>query len=55
MSSRKETEQEALIRRLREYIEYATATKRFADVAFYEQIIDFIEGEKDENRATGTR
>lgn len=37
---------EQLIRRLNEYIEYATKTKRFADVSFYEELIRYIENEK---------
>lgn len=39
---KKETEEDNLIRRLSEYIEYATATRRFADVGFYEELINFI-------------
>lgn len=38
-----ESEQYTLCRRLEEYIEYATATKRFADVGFYETLIKYID------------
>ena len=43
-----ETEQYELCRRLEEYIEYAEAVKRYADVGFYKQLIGYIERE-DEN------
>ena len=31
-----------LLRRLEEYIEYAEKTKRFVDVGFYEELIEYI-------------
>lgn len=37
-----ETEKERLIRRLEEYIEYATKTKRFMDVGFYAELLEYI-------------
>lgn len=40
--SPKETEQECLLRRLEEYIEYAHAVGRFADVGFYEKLHKYI-------------
>jgi hypothetical protein len=36
----------SFIRRLHKYIEYATKTKRFTDVAFYEELIRYIENDK---------
>ena len=45
-----ETEQYELCRRLEEYIEYAEAVKRFADVGFYKQLIRYIEREDENNR-----
>jgi hypothetical protein len=41
-----ETREYALCRRLEEYIEYAEQTKRFADVGFYLELIDYIDEEK---------
>ena len=38
-----ETEQYELCRRLEEYIEYATVTKRYADVEFYEKLLKYID------------
>ena len=38
-----ETIQTNLARRLEEYIEYAYNAKRFADVGFYEELINYIE------------
>ena len=43
MAKKNETEKEKLIRRLEEYIEYAKKTKRFADVGFYMELIEYIE------------
>lgn len=45
---KQETEEYALCRRLEEYIEYALAVKRFADVGFYLEIIEYIEEKTDE-------
>ena len=36
---KKETNSESLLRRLKEYIEFCTAVKRFSDVGFYEALI----------------
>lgn len=40
---REETTEYNLCRRLEEYIEFAYATGRFADVGFYEELINYIE------------
>ena len=40
-----ETKEYELCRRLEEYIEYAESTKRFADVGFYLELIEYIENE----------
>jgi len=39
---KEETEEEILLRRLGEYIEYATARRWNSDVGFYEYIIEYI-------------
>lgn len=37
-----ETPTETICRRLEEYIEYASNTKRFADVGFYQELIEAL-------------
>ena len=37
-----ETAQEEMIRRLGDFIEFATATKKFQDLGFYEQLLDYV-------------
>jgi len=41
-----ETRQQCLVRRLEEYIEYAHAVRRFADVDFYEELLRHIDGQR---------
>ena len=38
-----ETQQTNLARRLEEYIEFAQHCRRFSDVAFYEELLEYIE------------
>ena len=38
-----ETQQYSLLRRLEEYMEYAEAAKRYADVGFYQTLHEYIE------------
>ena len=40
---KEETRQYELCRRLEEYVEYAEQTKRFADVGFYLELLEYIE------------
>ena len=43
---REETREYTLCRRLEEYIEYAHARSIYSDVAFYEELLKFIEGDQ---------
>ncbi|MFA6199058.1 MAG: hypothetical protein WC679_01465 [Bacteroidales bacterium] len=47
----KETQLEELCRRLEEYIEFAHACKRFEKVAFFEEILQFIEVDDCKNKS----
>jgi len=40
---KKETNKEALLRRIEERREFAEATRRFSDVGFYEELTAFIQ------------
>ena len=37
-----ETAQEEMIRRLGDFIEFATATKKFQDLGFYEKLLEYV-------------
>lgn len=47
---KKRTKLRPIEERLKDYIEFAYKTKKFSDAGFYEEVLDYIERNKEESK-----